>query len=60
LYRCTITCELKSLWLRREIEVEHQEKREFWERRKWGDSLGRCDKPEAWYLSTGNQPCGRM
>jgi hypothetical protein len=25
------------LWLRQEIEVGHQEEKEFWERRRWGD-----------------------
>lgn len=26
----------------------------------WDISLGRCDKMDSWYLSIGNQPCGRM
>jgi hypothetical protein len=32
-----------------------------WDRARHGSfTWGRCEETATWYLSTGNQPCGRM
>jgi hypothetical protein len=58
LYGC-ITCQLKSLWLRQEIEGETSGRQnEFWDRTRI--CSGRCEETDAWYLSTGKQLHGRI
>jgi hypothetical protein len=36
------------------------EENEFWLRAMHGKICWRSEEMEAWYLSTGNQACGRM
>lgn len=36
------------------------EKRIMGEKERWRDLAERYDKTDTWFLSTSNQPCGRM
>jgi hypothetical protein len=40
--------------------VEHQEKKEFWERARQESHPGNYKEKDAWYVSTSNQPHSKM
>jgi hypothetical protein len=49
-----------GLWLRQEIGGTSGREKAFWDRARWEIYQGGCEEMDTWYLSTGNQPAGRM
>ena len=51
-----------GLWLWQGLEGGTSgRQKEFWDRARHGkSSTESCEEKDTWYLSTGNQTCGRM
>lgn len=49
-----------GLQVKQEIGVTPEKSKEFWDRARWGIHPKRREEIDSWYLSTGNQPHGRM